>query len=103
MEGKIIKAFEKKTIEPNDFPHNLLKPVAEPESEPERESESEPKWSIFIPNQKLKKLPITLAQLKAENNSENYENEIRKLLFSLFCSKKLTEAIYKHLIDIIWI
>ena len=35
MEGKIIKAFEKKTIEPNDFPHNLLKPVAEPESESE--------------------------------------------------------------------
>ena len=44
MEGKIIKAFKKKTIETNDFAHNLLEPVAEPESEPERESESEPEW-----------------------------------------------------------
>ena len=58
---------------------------------------------MFLPNQMLKKLPITLAQLKAENNSEHYGNEIRKLLFFLFCSKKLTEGIYKHLNDIIWI
>ena len=56
---------------------------------------------MFLPNQMLKKLPITLAQLKAENNSEHYGNEIRKLLFFLFCSKKLTEVIYKHLNDII--
>ena len=33
--SKIIKLFEDKNIEPNDFPHNELKP--ESESEPESE------------------------------------------------------------------
>ena len=49
----------------------------------------------------LSSLPISLAQLKAENNSENLENEIRKLLYSLYISKKLARNIYKSLVDII--
>ena len=49
----------------------------------------------------LSSLPISLAQLKAENNSENLENEIRKLLYSLYTSKKLARNIYKSLVDII--
>ena len=31
----------------------------------------------------LSRLPISLAQLKAENNSEKRKNEIRQLLYSL--------------------
>ena len=38
---------------------------------------------ILTPNQTLSRLPITLAQLKAENNSEKLKNEIRQLLYSL--------------------
>ena len=34
-------------------------------------------------NQMLSRLPITLAQLKAGNNSEKLKNEIRQLLYSL--------------------
>ena len=52
----------------------------------------------------LSRLPISLAKLKAENNSEKmrkFINEIRQLLYSLHRSKKLTKAIYKHLISII--
>ena len=49
----------------------------------------------------LSRLPITLAQLKAGNNSEKLKNEIRQLLYSLYRSKKLTESIYKSLVDII--
>ena len=30
------------------------------------------------------RLPITLAQLNAENNSEKLKNEIRQLLYSLY-------------------
>ena len=37
----------------------------------------------------LSRLPITLAQLKAGNNSEKLKNEIRQLLYSLYRSKKL--------------
>ena len=42
------------------------------------------------------RLPITLAQLKAGNNSE-----IRQLLYSLYGSNKLTKIIYNHLINTI--
>ena len=49
----------------------------------------------------LSKLPITLAQLKAGNNFEKRENEIRQLLYSLYRSKKLTKQLYKSLTDII--
>ena len=37
---------------------------------------------ILTPNQMLSRLPITLAQLKAGNNSEKLKNEIRQLLYS---------------------
>ena len=49
----------------------------------------------------LSRLPITLAQLKAGNNSEKLKNEIRQLLYSLHSSKQLTKQLYKSLIDII--
>ena len=35
------------------------------------------------PDQMLSRLPITLAQLKAGNNSEKLKNEIRQLLYFL--------------------
>ena len=56
---------------------------------------------ILTPDQMLSRLPITLAQLKAGNNSEKLKNEIRQLLYSLYRSKKLTKQLYKSLIDII--
>ena len=46
---------------------------------------------ILTPDQMLSKLPITLAQLKAGNNSEKLKNEIRQLFHSLYRSKKLTK------------
>ena len=49
----------------------------------------------------LGRLPISLAQLKAGNNSENFKNEIRRILYSLCRSKKLTKKLYKSFIDII--
>ena len=56
---------------------------------------------ILTPNQMLSRLPISLAQLKAGNNSEKLKNEIRQLLYSLYRSKKLTKQLYKSLVDII--
>ena len=55
----------------------------------------------LTPNQMLSRLPITLAQLKAENNSEKLKNEIRQLLYCLYRSKKLTKQVFESLIDII--
>ena len=56
---------------------------------------------ILTPDQMLSRLLITLAQLKAGNNSQKLKNEIRQLLYSLYRSKKLTKQLYKSLIDII--
>ena len=56
---------------------------------------------IFTPNQMLSRLPISLAQLKAGNNSEKLKNEIRQILYSLYRSQKLTKQLYKSLVDII--
>ena len=56
---------------------------------------------ILTPSQMHSRLPITLAQLNAGNNSEKLKNEIRQLLYSLYRSKKLTKQLYKSLIDII--
>ena len=58
-------------------------------------------FKILTRNQMLSRLPISLAQLKAGNNSEKLKNEIRQLLYSLYRSKKLTKQLYKSLIDII--
>ena len=58
---------------------------------------------ILIPNQMLSRLPITLAQLKAGNNSEKLKNEIRQLLYSLYRSKNMTKQVYNNLIKYIWI
>ena len=56
---------------------------------------------ILTPDQMFSRLPISLAQLNAGNNSEKLKNEIRQLLYSLYRSKKLTKNVYKSLADII--
>ena len=56
---------------------------------------------ISTPNQMLSRLPISLAQLKAGNNSEKLKIRIRQILYSLHRSKKLTKNFYKSLVDII--
>ena len=56
---------------------------------------------ILTPKQMLSRLPISLAQLKAANNSEKLKNEIRQILYVLYRSKKLTKQLYKSLVDII--
>ena len=56
---------------------------------------------ILTPNQMLSRLPISLAQLKAGNNSEKLKSGIRQLLWSLYRSKKLTKHRFKSLVDII--
>ena len=42
----------------------------------------------LTPNQMLSRLPISLAQLKAGNNSEKLKSEIRQILYSSYRSNK---------------
>ena len=56
---------------------------------------------ILTPEQMLSGLPISLAQLKAGNNSQKLKNDIRQLLYSLYRSKKLSKTIYSSLMNTI--
>ena len=56
---------------------------------------------ILTLEQMLSRLPISLAQLKAGNNSGKLKNETRQLLYSLHRSKMLSKTIYKQLVSII--
>ena len=53
---------------------------------------------ILTPNQMLSRLPISLAQLQARNNSNKRKNEIRQLLYSFYRSKNMTKQVYNNLI-----
>ena len=53
---------------------------------------------ILTSNQTLSRLPISLAQLEAGNNSKKLKNEIRQLLYSLYRSKNMTKQVYNNLI-----
>ena len=45
----------------------------------------------------LQRLPIALAQVKAGNNSENLLNKIRRIIYSLYQAKEITEKVYNKL------
>ena len=45
----------------------------------------------------LQRLPITLAQVKAGNNSKNLLDEIRQIVYSLHRSKESTKKVYNNL------
>ena len=90
---------------------SLLKEIPKPDTtdmhELEEESAAEKRnqqgqgLKILTPDQMLSRLTITLALLKAGNNTQQLINEITQLLYSLYRSKKLTKTIYNHLINAI--
>ena len=55
------------------------------ESAEQRRKQKGQGLKILTLEQMLSRLPITLTQLKEENNSEKLKNEIRQLLYSLYC------------------
>ena len=56
---------------------------------------------ILTPEQMLNRLLISLAQLKAGNNSEKRGNEMRQILHSVNRSKTFSKSIYKQLVSVI--
>ena len=46
----------------------------------------------------LQRLPIALAQVKADNNSEGLLNEIRQIIYSLYQSKQITKKACHNII-----
>ena len=95
----IFKPEDKKTDEQPDTTD--LPELESEESAEQRRTQQGEGLKILTPIQMLTRLPISLAQLNAGNNSEKLKNEIRQLLYSLYRSKKLTKQMYKSLINII--
>ena len=88
--------FEDEERTPRDMPD-----LETEKSTAEKRNKRRQGLKILTPEQMLSRLPIYLAQLKSENNSENLKNEVRRLLYSLYRSKKSSKTIYKHLMNTI--
>ena len=93
---KIVKIWSmlKEILKPkksDEQPDTTDMPELEEESAAEKRNQQGQGLKILTPDQVFSRLPITLAQLKAGNNSQNLTNEIRQLLYSLYRSKKLTK------------
>ena len=80
---------------------NKIADIAELIVEFNNDDQQEKGLKILTPNQMLSRLPISLAQSKAGNNSEKLKNEIRQLLHSLYRSKNVTKQVYNNLIKYI--
>ena len=66
-----------------------------------RQNQERQGLKILTPDQMFTKLPITLAQLRAGNNSKKLKNKIRQLLSLLYRPKTLSKTIYNTLIKTI--
>ena len=53
---------------------------------------------ILTPKKMLQRLPISLAQIKAGNNSQSLLNEIRQIVYSLYQSKEITKNVYNNIL-----
>ena len=53
---------------------------------------------VLTPKQMFQRLPIALAEVKAVNNSESLQNEIRQIVYSLYQSKEITKKVYNNII-----
>ena len=96
MKNQMKNQLENEEIDTTGMPD-----LESEESAAERKNQEGQRLKVLTPNQMLSRLPISLAQLKAGNNSEKLKNEIRQLLHSLYRSKKLTKQLYKSLVGII--
>ena len=72
----------------NDYARNMSRNIYD--SKQERTG-----FKILTPKQMLQRLPISLAKIKAGNNSQGLLNEIRQIVYSLYQSKEITK---KHII-----
>ena len=53
---------------------------------------------ISTTTQMFQILPIALAQVKADNNTENLLNKIRQIVYYLNQSKEITRKVYNNII-----
>ena len=52
---------------------------------------------MLTPKRMVQRLPLALAQVKAEKNSEHLLSEIRQIVCSLYYSKEITKKVYNNI------
>ena len=57
------------------------------------------KLKILTPKEMLQRLPIALAQVKADNTFENLLNEIRQIIYSRYRAKEITKKVYNDIMN----
>ena len=73
----------------NEKPNDILRIINEiHDFNKEIQKQQGSGFKILTPNQMLSRLPISLAQLKAGNNSEKLKNEIRH--YCILCTDQKT-------------
>ena len=82
------ESYEESTLENEDIDTTDTPDLGGEVSAAERRNQQGQGLKILTPNQMLSRLPISLVQLKAGNNSEKFKNEIRQLLYPLYRSNK---------------
>ena len=83
---EILKTKSDEKLDTTDMPE-----LENEESAKERRKQPRKGLKMLTPDQMLSRLPISLAQLKAGNNSQKLKKEIRQILHSLYRSKNLTK------------
>ena len=56
---------------------------------------------ILISKQILQRLPISFAQVKTGNTSENLLSEIRKIIYFLYWEKAVTRKVYINIMNLV--
>ena len=82
---KVLDTFESKIFSIKSKGADILNP-------------NHSKLKILTPKQMLQRLPIVLAQVKADNNSESLLNVIIQIVYSLYQSKQITKKVYNNII-----
>ena len=67
-------------------------------SEARRQAKQGTGLKILTPKQMLQRLPISLAQIKAGNNSQSLLHDIRQIVYSLYQSKKISKKVCNSII-----
>ena len=75
----------------NDYSRNMPRNISDSKQEGTG-------LKILTPKQMLQRLPISLAQIKASNNSQSLLNEIRQFVYSLYQSKEITKKVYDNIL-----
>ena len=53
----------------------------------------------FTPKKMLQRLPIALAQVKAGSISNNLQNEVGQIMYSMYGAKGVTKKVYNNIMN----